>query len=194
VHRYGAPRLTRENTTLAKSGYAEDLAQQYCSPNREFEFAKLLRVLAGRYAQCRLINVHQRKGMVMKYDAAYLILLYLLGLSGCASTPTTIQPELQFGWVVIGEENGNRLIIPNHDVIPAYNIYRQGKNDTTFVFITKEKRPNLPMRFQVTQYGIEWVDKEYKAPVKYKVMGLKDDGTEWFQVNLEYRTAKDKAK
>ena len=121
-----------------------------------------------------------------------LTILYSVFLQNCASTPTTIRPEMQFGWVIYGNEGGNQIIIPNTDVIPSYNIYRYSEENSTFILVSNVKRSPLPLRFQPTPYGIQWVDEGITGSMKYKVFGLKDDGTEWFEVKIEYKQAKNK--
>jgi hypothetical protein len=125
-----------------------------------------------------------------KIKISITIFVVLLMLQSCASTPATIAPEMQFGYVLIGGEDGNQIIIPNLDEVPAYNIYRQKSDDTTFIFIAKEKRPPLPMRYRISPYAVEWADGGFRTPTKYKAFGLKDNGTEWFEVKLEYRAQK----
>jgi hypothetical protein len=114
------------------------------------------------------------------------IILSSLFLFGCAVTLENAKKENQVGFVFVGNENGNKIVVPNLDGVPAFNIYRQSEKDTGFIFITKVTRFPLPLRYQPTPYGIEWVDSGNTKTTKYRVEAIDYDNKIWCEMKLIY--------
>jgi hypothetical protein len=73
----------------------------------------------------------------------------------------------------------NFIVIPNTGKLYSFKIYRKPKDDTLFVQVAEKKKPPLPMRYNVTAYGVTWVDKEFHTrEVDYKVIAFDKKGNE----------------
>ena len=60
-------------------------------------------------------------------------------------------------------------------------------NDSNFVFVTKRKRPVLPLRARIGGYGIDWTDDDNTSLQSlYKVYALNDTNKVWCEVILTY--------
>jgi hypothetical protein len=129
---------------------------------------------------------------IAKHPLSLFTLVFLsLVASGCATTPETIDPKLQQGFVYLGVKGGNRIFIPNLDHLPAYDFYKKMPEDTVFVFVDRKRRPPVPMRSRIGGYSIEWIDDDNSSlDVLYKVDALNDDDQKWCDVILKYQVPK----
>jgi hypothetical protein len=85
----------------------------------------------------------------------------------------------KIAFVYYENRKANFIAIPNTGKFYSFKIYRKTKDDTLFVQVVEKKKPPLPMRYNITPYGITWVDKEYHTrEVDYKITAFDKKGNE----------------
>jgi len=88
-----------------------------------------------------------------------------------------IDTAKQVAFVYFENRKNNLIVIPNIDRLYSFKIYRRQKSDTSFVQVAEKKRPALPMKYNVTSYGVTWEDKEYNMPdIDYKIVSFDKGG------------------
>ena len=104
-----------------------------------------------------------------------------------------ISPGDKLVFVYYENRPHNLIAIPNMGKLYSFKIYRKQTGDTTFQFIIEKKRPLLPMRYNMTQYGVTWEDIGYHSKdVDYKVIAFDKAGKELCIMNVMWHNASDK--
>ena len=79
----------------------------------------------------------------------------------------------------------NFIVIPNIDRLHSFKIYRKKQDDSTFIQVAERKKPPLPMRHNITPYGVTWEDKDYHSKeVEYKVVAFDKKDNEICKMNV----------
>lgn len=79
----------------------------------------------------------------------------------------------------------NFIVIPNTGKLHSFKIYRKESRDIAFQFIVEKKKPLLPQRYNVTQYGVTWEDTGYHSrDVDYKVIAFAKGGQELCEMTV----------
>lgn len=110
--------------------------------------------------------------------------LVLIAVYSCAIPPrSNIDPEKQVALVYKNVPTGNHIRIMNFDALVAFNIYTKTKGETEFKYIKSLKRTALPMRYNFSQWGVEWTDPNNKTTeIEYKIMALDTEGNEFIEL------------
>jgi len=113
-----------------------------------------------------------------------ILLLIVLSLYSCAIPPrSNIDNEKQHALVYKNVPDGNRIRILNFDALLAFNIYRKSVNDDDFVLVTTLHRPKLPLRYNFSQWGVEWIDPVYNSTdILYKIVALDESNNEFLEL------------
>jgi hypothetical protein len=100
-----------------------------------------------------------------------IYVLLFIALYSCSSSPQQIREIDKVVLIYYQNRPNNLIIIPNTGKLPKFKIYRKLKSETEFRLVAIKNRPPLPMRYNVTQYGVSWVDKEFNTQdVDYKII------------------------
>src|SRR6476646_5784119 len=103
------------------------------------------------------------------------LLLTIISLNVLAQKK--IDSTRQVAFVYFENRKTNLIVIPNIDKLYSFKIFRRTITDTSFVQVAEKKKPPLPMRYNITPYGVTWDDKEYNTPhVDYKILSFNKQG------------------
>lgn len=113
-----------------------------------------------------------------------IVALLLLCIAvGCAATAKNFREKKQLALVYLGAEEGNLIVIPNLDKLPAFKIYRWNEGEERFEFVVRLKKPLLPMRYRISVYAVEWTDKgNSDLWARYKIIAVDKDDNELIEV------------
>jgi len=88
-----------------------------------------------------------------------------------------IDTAKQVAFVYFENRRTNLIVIPNIDRLYSFKIFRRTKTDTLFALVAEKKKPPLPMRYNITPYGVTWNDTEFNTTdVDYKVISFDKKG------------------
>jgi len=112
------------------------------------------------------------------------VLLIILFFCSCTIPPRTKEDiNDQWALVFLGDGNGNRIRILNFDRLLAFNIYSTDLENDSLIFVKRLDRPKLPMRYNFSEYGVEWIDKnDHSLETKYKILAVDENGNEYIEL------------
>ncbi len=95
--------------------------------------------------------------------------------------------------VLVYYENrpNNYIVIPNLGKLHTFKILRKLKNENDYKLVTTQKKPPLPMRYNVTPYSVTWEDTEFHTrDIDYKIIAFNKDGEELCEMKIVWEEKK----
>jgi len=100
-----------------------------------------------------------------------LLIGFLLAIFSLTSGQRTIKEGDKVVFVYVENRPNNFIVIPNIGKLYSFKIYRKLKDENDYKLVATKTKPPLPMRYNVTPYGVTWEDKEsHTRDIDYKVI------------------------
>lgn len=107
----------------------------------------------------------------------HLIAITFLFISLNSIGQKNVDTTQQVAFVYFENRKTNFIVIPNIDRLSTFKIYRKLNTDSAFIEVAVKKKPPLPMRYNVTSYGVTWEDKEYNTRnIDYQIIAFDKKG------------------
>jgi len=104
-----------------------------------------------------------------------------------------VDSSSQIAFVYFKNRQTNLIVIPNIDKLSSFKFYRKAIGDTAFVLVAEKKKFPLPLRNNVSPYGVYWEDKDYHTKdVEYRIIAFNKKGNEICKLNVIWEDAYNK--
>src|SRR5687767_3429783 len=124
----------------------------------------------------------------MKRLVATLLFINILTLS---YGQTKIEAKDNIAFILFEKQDKNAIVIPNYGKLHKYKIYRRISSNEEFKLVTEKKKPPLPLRYNVTPYGITWEDPDYHTrDIEYKILAFDKKDQELCEIQIIWEEKK----
>jgi len=101
-----------------------------------------------------------------------------------------VKEEDKTAFVLFNNVTKNVIIIPNLGKLHTFKIYRKLKEESDFQLVATKKKPPLPMRDNITPYGVTWEDTLHSRDIEYKIVALNKKGEELCEMKVIWQEKK----
>ena len=94
-------------------------------------------------------------------------------------------------FVLFEKQVKNVIMIPNYGKLYKFKIYRRISSNDEFKLMTEKKKPPLPLRYNVTPYGVTWEDPDYHTrDIEYKILAFDKKDNELCEMQIVWEEKK----